>query len=59
MRTFYFAPSDSWGSAVISGHVDNIEKDRKLLRLITCTGNWLKQLRTHDKRLVVSAILKQ
>ena len=33
------------------------ERDRKLLRLITCTGNWLKEFRTHDKRLVISAVL--
>ncbi|MBI2630962.1 class F sortase [Candidatus Nomurabacteria bacterium] len=32
-------------------------KDGKILRLITCTGTWLKEYRTRDKRLVVSAVL--
>jgi sortase A len=32
-------------------------KDGKILRLITCTGTWLKEYRTHDERLVVSAML--
>ncbi len=31
--------------------------DGKILRLITCAGNWLAQFRTHDKRLVVNATL--
>lgn len=29
----------------------------KLIKLITCTGTWVKKYGTHDKRLVVSAIL--
>lgn len=33
------------------------EDDEKILRLITCTGSWIKEYRTHDKRLVVSSIL--
>lgn len=33
------------------------EKNGKFLKLITCTGNWLKEFRTHDKRLVVKAVL--
>ncbi|MES2315373.1 MAG: class F sortase [Patescibacteria group bacterium] len=33
------------------------EKDAKLLRLITCTGSWVSQYKTHDKRLVVTAVL--
>jgi LPXTG-site transpeptidase (sortase) family protein len=30
-----------------------------LLKLITCTGNWLPLQRTHDQRLVVTAELQQ
>ncbi len=33
------------------------ESDGKYLKLITCTGNWLSALRTHDQRLVVKAVL--
>jgi LPXTG-site transpeptidase (sortase) family protein len=33
------------------------ENDAKLLKLITCTGNWIDKIKTHNKRLVVSAIL--
>lgn len=33
------------------------ENDAKLLKLITCTGSWMEKLKTHNKRLVVSAIL--
>ncbi len=33
------------------------DKSGKLLKLITCTGSWLKEFRTHDKRLVVTAVL--
>lgn len=29
----------------------------KLLKLITCTGTWLPSLKTHDQRLVVTAVL--
>ncbi|MFZ2150335.1 MAG: class F sortase [Minisyncoccia bacterium] len=32
-------------------------REGKILRLITCTGAWLKEYRTHDERLVVSAVL--
>ncbi len=32
------------------------QKDGTYLRLITCTGGWLPQYRTHDQRIVVSAI---
>jgi LPXTG-site transpeptidase (sortase) family protein len=37
--------------------VDSIfnQKDDYLLRLITCTGTWVPQYKTHDKRLVVTA----
>lgn len=35
------------------------QKDGQLLRLITCTGTWLPDQRTHDQRLVVTAILKK
>ncbi len=35
------------------------ENDGKILRLITCTGTWLKEYRTHDERLVVSAVLAE
>lgn len=34
------------------------EKDGRILRLITCTGDWLPLLRTHDQRLVVTAVLE-
>jgi sortase A len=33
------------------------ESDKRLLRLITCTGTWIAQYRTHDQRLVVTATL--
>lgn len=33
------------------------ENDAKLLKLITCTGSWIEKFKTHDRRLVVSAIL--
>jgi LPXTG-site transpeptidase (sortase) family protein len=33
------------------------ENDGKLLKLITCAGTWVSQIRTHDKRLVVTAVL--
>ena len=32
------------------------EKDKRYLKLITCTGAWMPQHRTHDKRLVVTAV---
>ncbi|HEY4513095.1 MAG TPA: class F sortase [Candidatus Paceibacterota bacterium] len=35
------------------------DESGRLLKLITCTGVWLKQYRTHDKRLVVSAELAE
>lgn len=31
----------------------------KLLKLITCSGVWVQKYRTHDKRLVVSAVLAE
>ncbi len=31
------------------------QSDNSYLKLITCTGNWISELRTHDKRLVVNA----
>ena len=34
-----------------------IDSDTSRLVLITCTGNWISNLRTHDKRLVVTAVL--
>jgi LPXTG-site transpeptidase (sortase) family protein len=33
------------------------DKSGKLIRLITCTGNFIKELRTHAERLVVTAQL--
>lgn len=33
------------------------ENDGKLLKLITCTGSWIEKFKTHNERLVVSAIL--
>jgi len=33
------------------------ENDEKFLKLITCTGDWLKQYNTHSQRLVISAVL--
>ena len=33
------------------------DKSGKYLNLITCSGTWIDELRTHDKRLVVSAVL--
>ena len=32
------------------------EKDNSYLKLITCTGKWIPEYRTHDKRLVVTAV---
>ncbi|HEV7424106.1 MAG TPA: class F sortase [Candidatus Paceibacterota bacterium] len=39
--------------------VDEVFKqnDNKFLKLITCTGTWVPKYKTHDKRLVVSAML--
>ncbi len=39
--------------------VDEVFKNDngKFLKLITCMGSWLEQYRTHDKRLVLSAVL--
>jgi LPXTG-site transpeptidase (sortase) family protein len=42
----YNAPADS---------VFN-QKDNSYLKLITCSGTWIPEFRTHDKRLVVTAI---
>lgn len=36
-----------------------IEHSQRLLRLITCTGNWVSSAHTHDKRLVVTAVLQE
>lgn len=33
------------------------ENDGKLLKLITCTGTWVSQIKTHNKRLVVTTVL--
>ncbi|MFA6256898.1 MAG: class F sortase [Candidatus Paceibacterota bacterium] len=33
--------------------------DSRTLRLITCSGVWVKEFRTHNKRLVVSAVLSE
>ncbi|MCC7436448.1 class F sortase [Candidatus Nomurabacteria bacterium] len=33
------------------------QDDGKFLKLITCTGTWSDQYKTHDKRLVVTAML--
>lgn len=35
------------------------EDDGKFLKLITCSGVWVQQYRTHNKRLVVSAVLSE
>lgn len=35
-----------------------VNKQEKLLRLITCTGTWLPSQRTHDQRLVITAVQK-
>ena len=32
------------------------QNDDRYLKLITCTGEWMPQHRTHDKRLVVTAL---
>src|SRR3989344_591298 len=32
------------------------QKDASILRLITCAGVWVPKIRTHDKRLVVTAV---
>lgn len=32
------------------------QNDNSYLKLITCTGTWMPVLRTHDKRLVITAI---
>jgi len=44
----YNAPADS---------VFN-QKDNSYLKLITCSGTWIPEIKTHDKRLVVTAIKK-
>lgn len=31
--------------------------NQKLIKLITCTGTWMQSFKTHDKRLVVTAVL--
>lgn len=33
------------------------ENDDRYLKLITCTGTWMESNRTHNKRLVVTAVL--
>lgn len=33
------------------------EKDNRILRLITCTGTWVSEYKTHNQRLVVTAVL--
>ena len=33
------------------------QDDDRYLKLITCTGTWQEELRTHDSRLVVTAVL--
>jgi sortase A len=35
------------------------EKGDRFLKLITCSGKWVSKIKTHDKRLVVTAILDQ
>jgi sortase A len=35
------------------------EKGDKFLKLITCSGKWVSKIKTHDKRLVVTATLDQ
>jgi LPXTG-site transpeptidase (sortase) family protein len=35
------------------------EDSGKLLKLITCSGVWVQKYRTHNKRLVVSAVLSE
>jgi LPXTG-site transpeptidase (sortase) family protein len=34
------------------------QNDNSYLKLITCSGTWIPEFRTHDKRLVVTAIKK-
>ncbi|MDP9249659.1 MAG: class F sortase [bacterium] len=43
------------------GKADEVftEDSGKLLKLITCTGTWVKKYGTHDQRLVVSAVLSE
>lgn len=31
--------------------------NQKIIKLITCTGTWIQSYKTHDKRLVVTAVL--
>jgi LPXTG-site transpeptidase (sortase) family protein len=33
------------------------DKSGKFINLITCTGRWLESQKTHDKRLVINAVL--
>ncbi len=33
------------------------EDNRKLLRLVTCVGTWVPEEKTHDERLVITAVL--
>jgi sortase A len=35
------------------------ENDGRYLKLITCSGKWVSKIRTHDKRLVVTATLNE
>lgn len=39
-------------------HTDEVfnQNDNTYLKLITCGGKWIPELRTHDKRIVVTAI---
>lgn len=33
------------------------DNDGKFLKLVTCSGKWIDSLKTHNKRLIVSAVL--
>jgi sortase A len=47
----------SMGVYDFNGSTDEVfaSSDEELLKLITCSGTWIPDLRTHDKRLVVTA----
>jgi sortase A len=47
----------SMGVYDFDGSTDEVfaSSDEELLKLITCSGTWIPEYRTHDKRLVVTA----
>ena len=53
---FVVTRTDTYDSDAIVPAVFN-ENDGKFLKLITCSGDWIAQYKTHNQRLVVTATL--